>query len=349
MNKKIIVEDTSPIFKFVKPEDNYLFSKMSGSDLLELINLLDNYYLELRSSLGFDKNISFGVEIEVEHAKENDIKRNLSRYLLSDEWQVKDDGSLTRGAEIISPILRDDEENWKDLWAACSILNSYSKIGNNAGGHVHIGAQILGNDTPAYLNLIKLWSVYENIIFRFSYGVFLKNRPRLAKYAEPMTKDFCRYYNKFKDENLNFQEMIKFLSRSRYHAINFCNVNCNYPNSIRKGNTIEFRCPNGSVNPVIWQNNINLFVKLLNYAKSEYYDDDIINKRHNLYLDKYAGLNWYNEIFLDEALEFCDLIYDNNFDKIYFLRQYLKSMETSDKYIKTKTMTKNEFKVVKYK
>ena len=30
-------------------------------------------------------------------------------------------------------------------------------------------------------------------------------------------------------------------------------------------------------------------------------------------------------------MEFCDLIFDNNLDKIYFLRQYLKDKKYTDK------------------
>ena len=40
-------------------------------------------------------------------------------------------------------------------------------------------------------------------------------------------------------------------------------------------------------------------------------------------------LEKYNEIVLPQALELADLIFQNNYDKIYFLRQYLKSFETS--------------------
>ena len=39
-----------------------------------------------------------------------------------------------------------------------------------------------------------------------------------------------------------------------------------------------------------------------------------------------------NKIYIDDALEFVDLIFDNNMDKIYFLRQYIKSFEVSDEY-----------------
>ena len=38
----------------------------------------------------------------------------------------------------------------------------------------------------------------------------------------------------------------------------------------------------------------------------------------------------YDEIFLDQALEFADLIFTNNLDKIYFLKQYLKGFELAN-------------------
>lgn len=37
----------------------------------------------------------------------------------------------------------------------------------------------------------------------------------------------------------------------------------------------------------------------------------------------------YGEIFLPEALEFSDMIFDNNLDKVYFLKQYLKNCDDS--------------------
>ena len=48
-------------------------------------------------------------------------------------------------------------------------------------------------------------------------------------------------------------------------------------------------------------------------------------QRHQLNLDKHVRLKWYDEIYLEQALELCDMIFTNNFNKVYFLRQYLKS------------------------
>jgi len=109
-----------------------------------------------------------------------------------------------------------------------------------------------------------------------------------------------------------------------------------------KKNTLEFRSPNGTIDPVIWQNNLNMLVNLLLYCKSNDFNNDVIDKRHDKYKEKYNSLYWYNEIYIDQALELCDLIFTNNLDKINFLRQYLKSFEICNKgkYIKSKRFTK---------
>ena len=51
-------------------------------------------------------------------------------------------------------------------------------------------------------------------------------------------------------------------------------------------------------------------------------------KRRRENIDKYSYLEWYEEIYLDQSLELADMLFDNNLDKIYFLRQYLKSFQT---------------------
>ncbi len=111
-------------------------------------------------------------------------------------------------------------------------------------------------------------------------------------------------------------------------------------------NTIEFRSPNGTLDNIIWQNNVNFFFKLLIYARSINYNDDLIEKRHLTNLDKYNELKWYDEIFLGHALELCDMIFTNNLDKICFLKQYLKSFEvrknTKD-YSKGPSLTKKKY------
>jgi len=53
------------------------------------------------------------------------------------------------------------------------------------------------------------------------------------------------------------------------------------------------------------------------------------------------NIEQYENIDLEQALEFSDLIFDNNLDKLYFLRQYFKDGKTSKKkFQKIKNLTR---------
>ena len=141
---------------------------------------------------------------------------------------------------------------------------------------------------------------------------------------------------------MSLEAIFERIMYEKYSAFNLQNVEFENSNFFSSGNTIEFRCPNGTLNSVIWQNNVNFFTKLLLYCRSEKFNNDIVFQRKRINSNEYNSLIYYDEIFLDQALELCDMIFDNNLDKLYFLRQYLKSFEVSNNnnYIKSKPMTK---------
>lgn len=326
-NEKIIVPNANdPLFQFIKPRDNNSFSKMDGCDLQDLLYYIDHYYLELRNRLGFDNSVTFGLELEFENAMEERIKNRLNGISLSQVWQYKHDGSLYNGGEINSPVLTDSVNSWKELKSICSIVSEFANIDKNCGGHIHIGTQVLGNKKESWLNFIKLWSVYENIIYRFVYGDFLTARSSMQNYARPISKKLWDNYMMLREYNqLEWYDIVEKIQHERYQAINFRNIEKSA--SFKTKNTIEFRCPNGTLESTIWQNNVNLFVNLLNYSKSSRYNDDIVSERRNINGEKYTELLWYDEIYLQQALELCDMVFTNNLDKVYFLRQYLKSFQ----------------------
>ena len=347
-NEGVILNINNPLFNYIKPKNNDMFSKMSGIDLQDLIYYLDNYYLELRNRLGFDDSVTFGLELEFENCNQKSIKEELVK-LLNYSWILKDDSSLEMGGEINSPILKDRVSAWKNLKKVCSVVNRNAVIGPHCGGHVHIGTQVIGENPKSWINFIKLWSVYENIIYRFSYGNYLSARDSI-RFARPLAEAFWNYYEIFKDVNkINCELILNYLKKIS-GAINFGKVE-NIKKMIQD-NTIEFRCPNGTLDPVIWQNNVNLFINILLYSKSSRYNDDIIQKRRNINEDKYfslwynksdksSNLKWYDEIYLQQALELCDMIYTNNYDKVYFLKQYLKSFQVGHQsLVKAKKFTK---------
>mgnify|MGYP004673021867 CR=1 FL=1 len=325
------------IFKYISKSDNTFFSSFKGEELEDLFVLIDDVYMELRENLGLSNDITFGLEIEFEESNNVEIEKWLEVNHLT-SWYLHDDVSLKRGGEVTSSILYDKKETYEELDAVCSIIKKQAKSFNNAGGHIHIGSQIINKDSKVLLKLLKLWAVYENIIFRFSYGEYLTGRRSIDHYAKVMHEEFIKVYEKYKESDISFLELIKVLqANTKYQALNFNNVK---QEDFDYGNTLEVRCPNATLNSVIWQNNVNFFTKLFTYAKSLDFDYDKLDRRYNINKDNYNLYSMYNEIYLRQALELCDLIFNNNLDKVYFLRQYIKSFEVGDKpFVRAKVMT----------
>lgn len=339
-NSNVLNSQSSEIFKLLNPKENCALSKLKGLDLEEILLELDKYYLDYREDLGIPQEETFGLELEFENAKKENIKTELEEQKLDKSWRLKRDTSLEQGAEINSPILVDCKDSWQNLLDVCKILNKNSVIGEKAGGHIHVGTQTIGRNKDYWLNFIKLWSTYENIIFRFSYGEYLSYRPTLDEYAKTVSKRFLKVYKKLVgNEKIDAYDIVKKLSINRYQAVNFENV-MNLDEKI-EGNTIEFRCPNATLNPVIWQNNVNFFIKFLDYSKNKEFNNDIVEKRIRNKDNSYYDIALYDEIYLDQALELADILFDNNLDKVYFLRQYLKSFEIGNNTLeKAKQFTK---------
>ncbi len=336
------------IFKFLDPKGNTKLSILKGLDIQELIILLNNFLLIYRKFLSLESYITFGFEIEVENTDEVKVKKLIDKYYSKDGWKSGKDMSLSNGWEVKTPIFIDSIKNWKDLDCVCSLLYPISEIDESAGGHVHVGTHVLGNKPESWTNFLKLWSTYENIIFRFANGEYLNSRPSLMEYAEPVSKKLWDdlEFIKVKDPN-SLSVILDTIDHGKYFSVCFDKVEKEKCDNFFINSTIEFRCPNGTIDPVVWQNYANLFIKILLYSKSSKFDDDIVSKRHDINSNIYDNLDWYNQIFLDQVLEFVDLVFNNNLDKVYFLRQYFKNMDVApnnDKYYKAKKFTRTNYR-----
>ena len=318
---------------FVNPNYNDKFSKLRGLDLQELIRQVDDFSLTYRNSLNLPARVTFGVEIEYEK-----LAKNIVDKFIDDNYSMKGfisdkDLTLNSGGEVISPVLVDKIDDWKDLQAICKFLRmGKATADERAGGHIHIGVTVL-DDVSKWQQFVKIYTAYESVIFRFVYGDKLKARRTMKNYAAsfgdvlyeliPML-DKAKTIDEFKD--------ILPLHDGKRQAINFLNTN-----------TIEFRCPNGTLDEIIWQNNVNTLTKMMlaptkNLIDVEYLDYKLALAHEHI---SFKTFDDSNIVDLKNSLEFVDFIFDNNLDKTYFLKQYLKDFNdiyNKEKYVKVKKL-----------
>lgn len=340
--------------------ENIQFSNLNGLELQKLLILIDELKFEKRLNLNIDKFYTFGLELETEFVNKNKIIENFKQKfncvpdiddiitfkMTNGNWSIKDDSSLKYGLEINTPPLNDTTSNWNSINDVCKLIYSSVKIGKNSSSHIHIGSQILGNDINAWLNFFMIWSTYENIIYRFLYGEYLTYRPNILEFARPVSNELWNIYKSVDGKCSKVEDLLNVFKIGRFKAINLGNVNCSCLDEFIDSNTIELRVPNGTLDIALLQNNVNFVMKLLLYCKNKNFNYKKIENRHQKIEEISDNIEWYNEIYLEQALELCDLIFDNNLDKCYFLKQYLKSFKISKGgYHKSNTLTKKLKKV----
>ena len=95
----MVFDNDKTIFEYLEPFGNDMISSFKGRDLDELLCYLDKYYLEYRDSLGLDSDITFGIEIEIEHFKckineFSGFQLLINNVVGNDKWDTKNDISL---------------------------------------------------------------------------------------------------------------------------------------------------------------------------------------------------------------------------------------------------------------
>ena len=304
---------------------NDKFADLGGRDLSELLIELEVAPLVLRRRLVLGENVTFGMEIEFENALQKNVEEKLSKF--TPRWEVHSDRSVeiydrfgrTLGGEVVSPILMDEPKTYRDLEKVCEILRQENAAFYNAGGHIHLGSQIINENFGGLMNFLKTWTAFEEIIFRFAYGDKLGARRDISCYARPIGEQLKPKLSRLARLG-NLRALVNELPERRDIAVNFCN----FVRAGRAKDTLEFRCPNGSLSPVVWQNNLNFFAKLLTCCGGKNFDGDMVDRK--LGKPRYDG-NFYqmtNQVFLKDAVNLVDMVFGNNLDKAYFLKQYVK-------------------------
>ena len=268
--------------------------------------VLDNNPLEYRSILTIPSKVNFGLELETDNVDMVNVY-NQVKSVLGNNWEVHKDDSLTlqRNAELVSPVLQNKKDTWILIQKMGSLLERINPDYNKCSFQVNFDGSLLPTEQDR-IRFLKLYAMYEDIIYRFSKGEDEEYRDSLETYAGPIILTLKGLVN---DPSC----AIEMFSNNKRYGIIF---------KTQKQDLIEFRTPNATSNPILIQNYITTFYYLLKFVTSNKYPKHEVDE----YIDKYMRiyiLEGYEKCNEEKAIKFADMIFPKQIDKAYFLHQYL--------------------------
>lgn len=286
----------------------------------ELLKELKEYEIKYKDNLDLPKNVLFGLEIEYEGLKQ-------IKFTLPNSWINKEEDTIPDGGEINSNPMVDSLDTWNNLKYVLETLKEEgAKIYDAASGHIHFDSRILGSDFDAWIRLIKLWIMYEPIIYRFSSGEKDKLRKLCMKYAFYLRYSLLDKYDRLMCCT-DYDELISCLNNVCTRCYGLCLSNVDRH---KDKNTIEVRCPNGSLEPIIWQNNVDFFANFFLAIKNKEIDEELFKYRTKTFDEKIR----YGKTYLNEdvnlAIELSDFIFCDEEKKMDFLKQYTKTFKNKN-------------------
>ena len=282
--------------------------------------------------------ITFGTEIEFRKAELNELSRksidlpvrlslgHKTEFNGYDEWYIDRDYTVSEetedkiyGGEISSKILNNSISDWKELKIICDRLESCEAyVDGNCSNHISIGTDSFYRDINFYKTLVKLLVIYEEEIIRFSYGEFSERRLMFNKFSRSLRFSLIskiKEYDVFKEEDYNnFMNLICYKEVELFTTRTGINLK-----EIDSKKRIEFKYPNGTINPVVIQNNINFFIKLVISIIENKIDVENLD-----YLISKIEIKDINFFCIKRAKSLCEVISDNETDRLNFMEQFEK-------------------------
>lgn len=303
-NKELIeyyIKENQAIYNFTIPEIAKIVTLDSNSEFLkscmqkEYFSVQDKMFMALKSEnsqmiqqfvdeneektevkrkINLPENMTIGIEIESE-GKQSEFIRDLEKFYK--DWIIKYDASIKKGVEIVSPILTPSRS--EEIYQVCNRLHLCGQeITPSCGGHIHIGANYL-TTADSFKALITIWEEIEKLLYIISNKEGEIPRESIKRFAKTVSPKIMKAIksgeiNLEKEEELGefiselqkVQKKDEIAGDEKYYGIQFNNVKKD-DSTIKEKNTIEFRLSNGTIDPDIWIENINLYGSIIKIAE----------------------------------------------------------------------------------
>lgn len=296
--------------------------------------------------LGLPDYFKFGIELEAFNVKtkgKNGLyKGESAKYIKNKKWHmatVSEEMLVAEGgAELVSPILRDTPQDWKDITDICNHIKKFpgnkgpDVVANSKCGlHIHFDSECLSKDSDRMKNFLRLYSESEELLYKMCNakgnpirngainknfkGIHLVSAVWRNGMAAPTGKKLLQ-----KIENGTLKVSYKKFGRlrmlackykfdeRRYSGLNLTNIG----NSNK--NTIEFRMANGTLDTEVIKQNVFLYASLINTSIQ-------MTKHPELYQEKLLNFYKTDVSEKEKAENFLNLIMESPEDrKIYMDR-----------------------------
>lgn len=272
-----------------------------------LNNQLINSPMEFRSKLTLPHKANFGLELELDKVDLLEVRELVGRNIGGD-FSVKNDKSLTTGmnAEINTPVLRNSKATWELLKRIGELLKKINASYDRCSFQVNFDGSLLPS-VEDRVKFLKIYAMYEDIVYRFSKGEDLSYRDSLEEYASPIILTLKGVLS------INNDAVVEMFSNQKRYGICFKTKDCDL---------IEFRTPNMTDNVCLWQNYVTFFYYLLNLVHSGKINmrevDEYISNYSRIYI-----LENYEKEKEEKALQLSKKLFCNSTDRINFMHQYL--------------------------
>ena len=305
---------------------------MGETDLKNLIAYIQSFDYEDRECTNLDESLRFGLDMHYQFQNAKDIEKifkMLAKYYSSSKGKFEYSYNKTiynphlgtNHLIVNTPVFQDTKEFYIRLKEYLTDLKEKNvSLNPTKGIHVHTDLSILENDNRYLLTLLKIITLYENIIFRFGFGESSKTNINLESYSKAVSPLVFKYIRSF-DITKSFEEHISQLQKiliCKSYAINFHSKDKKVSND-----TIEFRMFNGTFDLTTIQNYVNFVGNMMYQIVKDHVDIDVLDYSLDTYdVTKYT-LDKYPDSDPTGAVELAEIVFDKREDQVRFLKQYM--------------------------
>lgn len=322
-----MIRELNEKFYNLQKNDSYVLLKEDPGFKMAM----NRFELPFLKQLGLKKSFQYGIELEFKEAPLDELQSTVldwkqkNQLIPTEDWIITRDDSVTEvenallGGEAISPIYHDTKEDWIEVSEMCEMIkNLDGYVSWDCGFHVHVDFKKLGLTKNQVWNLLLVWYHYEDVLYGFAKGEVSNIRGTAIDFAKSIRPFINRRFSNSNQLECFFhpedsQDMI-----DKKYGLNLKNYQKKLLHQEVTVPTIEFRIGNGTLAPNIIQNYLRLYSNLLKKIQT------IKEKQHLEKLIPHDNHVIRTEVNLDRACEFADFVFDNNFDKTCFLKQYIK-------------------------